>query len=155
MAPHIIIKSKDQPNNINITAKVGETVILPCALNSSYGINPGVIWMQSKLGNVLTLNTNRITIDTRFDISQEQQNELNALNPNLVNPVLKRDNSQMQNEFTFYHLKITNVQVYDENEYACETSMTKHDEDQPTLHSFVYLHVTRKLLFFMHNKNIF
>jgi len=145
MTSQVNMKTKDQPIHINITAKVGESIILPCALNSSYGINPGVIWMQSKLGNVLTLNTNRITIDTRFEISQEQQNELSALNPNLANPVLKRDNSQIQNEFSFYHLKISNVQLYDENEYACETSMTKHDEDQPTLHSFVHLYVTRKL----------
>jgi len=27
---------------INLTAKVGDTVILTCAINSSYGFNPGV-----------------------------------------------------------------------------------------------------------------
>lgn len=33
----------------NITAKVGETVVLYCAVNSSYGINPGVSWTTWRL----------------------------------------------------------------------------------------------------------
>ena len=48
--------------------------------------------------------------------------------------------SQSSNDMkNYYHLKITNVQLYDENEYACETS--KRNE---YLHSLVYLHVSRK-----------
>lgn len=123
---------------INVTVKVGETVVLNCVINSSYGLNPGVIWMQGKLGNVLTLNTNRITVDPRFDIIQQSQ-DLDLTK---------------QNDVSFYNLQIENVQLYDENEYACQTSITKRNEDQPNLHSLIYLQVTRKLLFRINKKPI-
>ena len=132
-------------NYRNVTVKVGESVVLNCAIDSSYGLNPGVIWMQGKLGNVLTLNTNRITVDPRFEIIQQP---LQDMDPSLI--TIKRDSSNLnekQNEMSFYHLKISNVQIYDENEYACETSLTKKNDDQPNLQSLVYLHVTRKFFF--------
>lgn len=135
----------------DLTVKVGDTAYLKCAINSTYGSNPGVIWMQGKLGSVLTLNTNRITVDTRFEIVQlpldsQQEIENNLLNTNNNN---KRDGqvpllvqSQLP-EMSYYHLKIVNVQLFDENEYACETSITKNNDDQPSLHSLIRLHVTQ------------
>lgn len=169
------------PIQVNVTAKVGETVMLACVVNTAgyNGLNPGVIWMQGNLGNVLTLNTNRITVDQRFEIVQqplpsqtfqmshrerpstpssssssralddvetgaasatsENENEDEADDSSNLSPV-QLHTSDVNN---YYHLKITNVQLYDENEYACETSITRRNEDQPSLHSLVYLHVTR------------
>lgn len=75
-----------------------------------------------KLGNVLTLNTNRITEDQRFDVYYTNQNEQHN-----------------------YQLTLTNAQTYDENEYICETSSTKDNNEFTTIHSLIYLHVTRKL----------
>jgi hypothetical protein len=166
---------------INVTAKVGETVILTCAVNSSFGINPGVIWMQGKLGNVLTLNTNRITLDPRFDIIQHaiQQSSKKVsdgfssdvssasglASPTLyddytVNNMQNYDQPQqqlqhqlvvakqtLQNEISYYNLRIENVQLYDENEYACETSLTRRNDDTPNLHSLMFLHITRNVFF--------
>jgi hypothetical protein len=145
----------------NITVKVGDTVTLSCEINSSYGSNPGVIWMQGKLGNVLTLNTNRITVDGRFEISQQPLNRQQQTNretvifePNLklkrqqkqLQPTLNNDqNSNVDDKTAFYHLKINNVQIFDDNEYACETSISKQNEDESIVHSLIYLHVTRKL----------
>lgn len=168
-------QSQVQVDLVNYTAKVGDTVILNCVINASYGINPGVIWMQGNLGNVLTLNTNRITVDSRFEIvqqpiqkqsseqtevEQQQQPHQQLTHREKVKTHLLKGSSSNEtdkpdeavngkqlfsgNEFSFYHLKINNVQLYDENEYACETSITKRNEDQPNLHSLIYLHVTRK-----------
>jgi hypothetical protein len=162
---------------INVTAKVGETVILTCAVNSSFGANPGVVWMQGKLGNVLTLNTNRITLDPRFDIIQhaivQQPKKSSSSDANLASspaspPLGLYDDytvnslesyepppsqvvvakQPLQNEISYYNLRIENVQLYDENEYACETSLTKRNDDTPNLHSLMFLSITRKLYFF-------
>ena len=140
----------------DLTVKVGDTAYLKCAINSTYGSNPGVIWMQGKLGSVLTLNTNRITVDTRFEIvqlpldSQQEEIENSLIINSNNNNNNKRDGqvplliqSQLP-ELSYYHLKIVNVQLFDENEYACETSITKNNDDQPSLHSLIRLHVTRK-----------
>lgn len=140
----------------NVTAKVGETVILTCVISSSYGVNPGVIWMQGKLGNVLTLNINRITVDPRFDIIQQPlSHQTQSMHPDEGLDQINQETNQVigkqqfQNEaVTYYNLRIENVQLYDENEYACETSITKRNEDQPNLHSLIQLHVTRKINFF-------
>jgi hypothetical protein len=162
----------------NITAKVGETVVLNCAINSSYGINPGVIWMQGKLGNVLTLNTNRITLDQRFDIIQhaiiqKETEQTSLLNGNLASILGSRESvdqdgaliqsheisnshhhanqfivaKQQSNEFSYYNLRIENVQLSDENEYACETTLTKRSDDQPNIHSLISLYITRNVFF--------
>jgi hypothetical protein len=167
--------SNDETNThieiINVTAKVGETVILTCAVNSSFGSNPGVIWMQGKLGNVLTLNTNRITLDPRFDIIQhailQQPKKSSDTNSDIVQspaspPGLYDDymvnnlqnyelqsqvvvaKQPLQNEISYYNLRIENVQLYDENEYACETSITKRNDDTPNLNSLIFLSITRK-----------
>ena len=142
----------------DLTVKVGDTAILKCAINSTYGSNPGVIWMQGKLGSVLTLNTNRITVDTRFEIVQlpldtQPDTRLADIEHNLIissNNNNKRDGQMplllvqpQLPELSYYHLKIVNVQIFDENEYACETSITKNNDDQPSLHSLIRLHVTR------------
>jgi hypothetical protein len=145
-----------------------------------------VIWMQGKLGNVLTLNTNRITMDGRFEIVQqpieskaphlhiesriadssqngkaskhskkphhhnhqggfEGNNEASGGHRRSFNGAhYVRHIAQQQNELIYYNLKINNLQIYDENEYACETSITKHHDEEPSLHSLFYLHVTRK-----------
>lgn len=147
-----------QPEHVNVTVKVGDTIILNCAINSSYGVTPGVIWMQGKLGNVLTLDTSRITADNRFEILRQPLhmpniNEIalnNGSNSNkrgvysshrLHHHTYRQTN---QAEFNYYHLKISNVQIDDENEYACETSMSKQSEEQSNLHALFNLHVTRK-----------
>jgi hypothetical protein len=62
---------KGTSSHKNVTVKVGESVLLSCVIDASYGLSPGVIWMQGKIGNVLTLNTNRITVDPRFEIVQQ------------------------------------------------------------------------------------
>ena len=144
--PEQLLNSQ-QIHHANVTVKVGETAILTCVINSTQGSNPGVIWMQGKLGNVLTLNTNRITVDSRFDIIQQPLPQLEVKNKIIGNS--KRDGQsniiqQLPMEVGYYHLRIANVQLYDENEYACETSITKRNEDEPNLHSLIYLHVTRK-----------
>lgn len=165
--------TSSHPLQVNVTAKVGETVMLACVINSAgyNGLNPGVIWMQGNLGNVLTLNTNRITVDQRFEIVQQhlpsQSFQMSHRErPSQAPPTLSEPSSLSQEDrrasssqdadpsslsqqpsndiSNYYHLKITNVQLYDENEYACETSITRHNEDQPSLHSLIYLHVTRK-----------
>ncbi len=60
------------------------------------------------------------------------------------NPAMKRDNNiGSMDPPSYYHLRINNVQAFDENEYACETSLTKKSDDQPSLHSLVYLYVTQ------------
>jgi hypothetical protein len=79
----------------NVTKKVGDTVILYCAVNSSLGANPGVIWMQGKQGNVLTLNTNRISADGRFEVIQTPVQQFSEVANGQVN---KRQNSQQVNE---------------------------------------------------------
>lgn len=150
------------PEHVNVTVKVGDSIILNCAINSSYGASPGVIWMQGKLGNVLTLDTNRITLDTRFEIiqlplHQTNQNELLLNNGSNSN---KRSSNHLyhqhhyyeqrhhnyrqvqQTDFNYYHLKINNVQIDDENEYACETS--KQSDDQPNVHALFNVHITRE-----------
>lgn len=172
------------PIQVNVTAKVGETVMLACVINSAgyNGLNPGVIWMQGNLGNVLTLNTNRITVDPRFEIVQqplpsqsfqmshrerpssiirnEEDGDRSGSSSSSSNGDGIGNNGESTDEDSsataggatvsnndinnYYHLRITNVQLYDENEYACERSITKNNEDQPSLHSLVYLHVTRK-----------
>lgn len=206
------------PIQVNVTAKVGETVMLACIINSAgyNGLNPGVIWMQGNLGNVLTLNTNRITVDSRFEIVQqplpsqsfqmshrerpssssppvahhrhvghdatatnERTSRLISLDEAVSSQssryhddaasvlteaaaaaaaaaVASPQSSSVNDINNYYHLKITNVQLYDENEYVCETSITKLDEDKPSLHSLVYLHVTRTipLFFFFYNRVI-
>ena len=141
---------------LDLTVKVGETALLKCEINSTHstpGTNPGVIWMQGKLGSVLTLNTNRITVDTRFEIVQQpldvDDDGLKSKRDGqpLISPL--KDNANqgaIEPQHSFYHLKITNVQLYDENEYACETSITKNSEDEPNLHSLIRLHVTREYL---------
>jgi hypothetical protein len=78
-----------------------------------------VIWLRK--ANVLTLNTNRITEDQRFDVEYMHQNEKHN-----------------------YHLTLTNVQVTDENEYICETSSTTDNYEYTTIHSLINLKVTRK-----------
>jgi hypothetical protein len=98
--------------------------------------------MQGKLGNVLTLNTNRISADSRFEIIQSplEQKDTSIMN--------KRQNPQPpQQKFhlNYYHLKISGVQAYDENEYTCETTITQSDEQQ-NLQNLVHLKVTRKTL---------
>ena len=148
----------------NITAKVGESVILYCAINSSYDLNPGVIWMQGNLGHVLTLNKNRITVDSRFEIVQDLTNiEVPAgsviiknahanyhAHPHGPNKMLRHNQPQTQpqqqlpNGLTFYHLKINNLQTFDENEYACETTFeNRDDEETPNLKSVINLQVTQ------------
>ncbi len=137
---------------VDITVKVGETALLKCEINSTYstpGTNPGVIWMQGKLGSVLTLNTNRITVDTRFEIVQlaldADEDGLKSKRDGQPLVAPQQDNQVfVEPQQSFYHLKISNVQLYDENEYACETSITKNNEDEPNLHSLIRLHVTRK-----------
>lgn len=133
---------------IKITAKVGESVILNCAINSSF--NPGAIWTQAKIGNVLTFNTNRITVDPRFEIIQHsihQEDELELPDPNQISA----SKQSLNNDVTFYNLKIDNVQLYDENEYVCQNSITKSDEDEPIIHSLIYLFITSKffIIFFI------
>ena len=127
---------------VDMTVKVGDTVILKCEINSSLSspalnANPGVIWMQGKLGSVLTLNANRITVDTRFEVVRDSSGG---------GGVDIDSSSSSSSLVSFYHLKIANVQLYDENEYACESSITKNNDDEPRLHSLVRLHVTRKRL---------
>lgn len=129
----------------NVTAKVGDSVILNCAINSSYGINPGVIWIQGKQGNVLTLNRDRVTVDNRFEIIQTPLQQKNQIIEKETNHN-KRDNKQpQQNKFdlNYYHLKINNVQAYDENEYSCETTVSHHNDNRPNLQSLVHLKVTQ------------
>jgi hypothetical protein len=142
--------------------------------------------MQGKLGNVLTLNTNRITMDGRFEIVQQpieskvphlhvearivdssqsgksskhgkkshhysHQESIDG-NSEIANGHRRSYNgahyvrhlTQQQNELIYYNLRINNLQIYDENEYACETSITKRHDEEPSLHSLFYLHVTRK-----------
>ena len=108
-----------------------------------------MIWMQGKLGNVLTLNLNRITTDARFEITQTSQPMESSLNRTGLNT--KRQSVNQKEplfHFNYYHLRINNVQVYDENEYACETTLTRRSDDQPSLHSLIYLRVTRNTTFF-------
>ena len=45
-------------------------------------------------------------------------------------------------ELSFYHLKIENVQTYDENEYSCETTISL-GSGRPHLQSIVHLRVTQ------------
>lgn len=179
-APSAPVAATPHPIQVNVTAKVGETVMLACVVNTAgyNGLNPGVIWMQGNLGNVLTLNTNRITVDQRFEIVQQplpsqtfqmshrerpstpsssqrahdddeniddEENVSAVEDDKLLSPsAAAAANAQHVNDVNnYYHLKITNVQLYDENEYACETSITRKNEDQPSLHSLVYLHVTQ------------
>src|SRR4051812_42524669 len=119
--------------------------------------------MQGKLGSVLTLNTNRITVDSRFEISQQPlQEQQEVVAPVLARHASRRRHKQQRrqplavvepaplaappasdNSAVAYHLRIENVQIYDENEYACETSISKQNEDQTLVHSLIYLHVTR------------
>lgn len=182
-------RNGDHVMQVNVTAKVGETVMLACVINGLN--NPGVIWMQGNLGNVLTLNTNRITVDQRFEIVQQplptqtfqmshrekpmrmaaassSSSSLSAEDGEIDDEHLISDDDEEgegdetagdghphgnQNEINnYYHLKITNVQLYDENEYACTTSITKMNEDQPNLHSLVFLHVTRKKIYINENQ---
>ena len=103
-----------------LAVKVGDAVTLKCSIDYKYENNAGVIWMR-KSANVLTLNTNRITEDQRFDVDYLHQNE--------------RHN---------YDLTIQNVQIADENEYICESSSTTDNLEHTTIHSLVYIHVTRK-----------
>ena len=126
--------------------------------------------MQGKLGNVLTLNTNRITVDPRFEIIQQSAPiepsagtlvvHKNA-NANVINSHKKQRHNKQQShhvqqqalsEFMYYQLRISDLQTFDENEYACETTLTGRengeDEDQPNLHSLIYLHVTREFEIF-------
>ncbi|CAF0733656.1 unnamed protein product [Brachionus calyciflorus] len=127
---------------VNVTAKVGEAIVLNCAINST--LNPGAIWTQGKIGNVLTFNTNRITVDPRFDVIQHSVHKEDDPNdPNLILP-----KQAFQNDVNYYNLQIENVQLYDENEYACQTSITKSNEDEPLIHSLIHLHVTQSPSFF-------
>lgn len=87
---------------------------------------------------------NRITADSRFEITQAplQQKPTGRNNPN------KRQNSQSpleSNQFhmNYYHLKINNLQSYDENEYSCETTIARQNNDQQNLQSLINLKVTR------------
>ena len=131
---------------------------------------------KGKLGNVLTLNTNRITLDPRFDIIQHaivQQpkkqptaedllasslsspasgiysdylvNSLQNFEPSgkVVVATKQQQQQQQQNEISYFNLRIENVQIYDENEYACETSITKGNDDTPNLNSLISLYITR------------
>ena len=143
----------------NITAKVGESVILYCAINSSYDLNPGVIWTQGNLGHVLTLNKNRITVDSRFEIVQDLANievpagsvvlknvHVNHHHQHGQNKMLRHNQPQTQQPsgLTYYHLKINNLQTFDENEYACETTFeNRDDEETPNLKSVIHLQVTQ------------
>ena len=108
---------------MNITVKVGDTVTLKCSIDYKFENNAGVIWMR-KSASVLTLNTNRITEDHRFDVDYQHQND--------------RHN---------YYLTILNVQISDESEYICETSSTIDNYEYTTIHSLVHLHVTRNYFF--------
>jgi hypothetical protein len=105
---------------MNITVKVGETVTLKCSIDYKFENNAGVIWMR-KSASVLTLNTNRITEDQRFDVDYQHRND--------------RHN---------YYLTILNVQISDESEYICETSSTIENYEYTTIHSLINLHITRK-----------
>lgn len=147
--------------HVNLTVKVGESVVLNCAINSSYGITPGVIWMQGKVGNVLTLDTGRITADSRFEIIQQPLQMITSSSEPDLNNGSKHHvghhhaNSRRlrhhtyrqvtQTDFNYFHLRINNVQIDDENEYACETSTT---DDQSSVHALFNLQVTRKRFFF-------
>ena len=146
------IRQFNLPEHVNVTVKVGDSIILNCAINSSYGINPGVIWMQGKLGNVLTLDTSRITADTRFEIIQLPLHQ-SISNDLVINGTIKRSSNHHHHrhhnyrqvtptDFNYYHLKINNVQIDDENEYACETSSNKHEE-QSNVHALFNLHITQ------------
>ncbi len=108
--------------------------------------------MQGKLGNVLTLNTNRISADSRFEIVQSPLENEEPSN------MIKRQNSQKSQQkfhyLNYYHLKINGVQINDENEYACETTISQSD-DQENLQSLVHLKVTRKKRFFLKKLNVF
>lgn len=143
---HTMTSTKEdetRTNVIKMTAKVGESVILNCAINSSF--NPGAIWTQAKIGNVLTFNTNRITVDPRFEVIQHsihKEDDVVVSDPNQI--VAKQT---LSNDVVFYNLKIDNVQLYDENEYVCQNSITKSDEDEPVIHSLIYLYVTSKFFF--------
>ena len=114
------IDEHDVHSIVNITVKVGETITLKCSIDYRFENNAGVIWMR-KSANVLTLNTNRITEDQRFDVDYQHQNE--------------RHN---------YHLTLKNIQISDESEYICETSSTIDNYEYTTIHSLIYLHVTRE-----------
>ncbi len=121
-----------------------------------------MIWTQGKLGNVLTLNTNRITADTRFEIIQMPLQQTVETMPNKSTALFnnKRQSQLHQqvqhqtiiNDLNYYHLRINNIQSYDENEYACETTINKRNDDQPNLQSLIYLKVTGTRIYF---KNIF
>lgn len=140
-------QQQSQVKVIDLTVKVGDTAMLKCEINTtnSGSTNPGVIWMQGRLGSVLTLNKNRITVDNRFQIVQtpfDLDNKLASFETQLKRQT-QQTVKQIINELDYYHLKITNVQLYDDNEYACETSITKNNEDEPFLHSLIRLHVTQ------------
>lgn len=149
------------PPHVNLTVKVGESVVLNCAINSSYGITPGVIWMQGKVGNVLTLDTGRITADSRFEIIQQPLQMITSSSEPDLNNGSKRQsgashgghhhsNSRRlrhhsyrqvtQTDFNYFHLRINNVQIDDENEYACETSTV---DEQSSVHALFNLQVTQ------------
>lgn len=102
--------------------------------------------MQGKQGNVLTLNTNRISADGRFEVIQTpvQQFSQIANNQAEMGQSNRRRNSQQvpKYDLSFYHLKINNVQVYDENEYSCETTISMNN-GRPNLQSIVHLKVTQ------------
>lgn len=154
------VKQPNSPAHVNLTVKVGESVVLNCAINSSYGHTPGVIWMQGKVGNVLTLDTGRITADGRFEIIQQPlQMITSSSEPDLNNGSKRglshgghyRGNSRRlrhqhayrqvtQTDFNYFHLRINNVQIDDENEYACETSMI---DEQSNVHALFNLQVTQ------------
>lgn len=80
------------------------------------------------MGNVLTLNSNRITADSRFNVHNTQTR------------LLYRNNEATKN----FDLTIDNVKISDENEYYCETS--GYDENS-MIHTLVYLKVIRKSSF--------
>lgn len=96
------------------------------------------------MGNVLTLNANRISADGRFEVIQAPLQQKNAL----IQPGdnFRKRHNQKRFEMNHYHLKINSVQANDENEYACELTQGPVD-DHSNLKSLVYLRVTRKAFF--------
>ena len=85
-------------------------------------------------------------MDNRFEIIQTPLQQTNKIIEPEVN-FNKRHNKQPQQQkfdLNYYHLKINNVQTYDENEYACETTVSHRNDNRPNLQSLVYLKITRK-----------
>jgi hypothetical protein len=76
------------------------------------------MWLKGSFGNVLSLDSTRITADTRFNVLSSFQSEKHNLD-----------------------LRIEKVRISDENEYSCEMS-SMHDS---VILNLIHLQVTSNL----------